>query len=252
MDVPSNWYDGWFEGEWLDEMALHRPEEKTQAEVDFVIERLELAPGARLLDLACGHGRHAQELARRGFRVTGVDSSPRSLELARAAAGGLDVEYVLGDMREIEYDGEFDAVVNLFTAFGYFEEEDENQEVLNRVARALRPGGSFLIDAVNGFGLATKYQPRLWNELESGNGYFLHEAEFDFHRGRSDVRWTFIKADGSRSELVHSLRVYTPHELVRMLDAAGLRTVGAWGDWGGGELSFDSWRLIVRADKAAA
>jgi SAM-dependent methyltransferase len=251
MDVRSDWYEGWFEGDWLDELAV-RPDEKTGAEVDFVSEKLELEAGARILDLACGHGRHTVELARRGHRLTGVDFSPRSLELARAAAGGLDVDFVLEDMRKIDFEGEFDAVINLFTAFGYFDAEAENQDVLTRVARALRPGGRFLIDTINGFGLAKRFQPRIWNELESGNGLFLHEAEFDFRRGRNNVRWIIIRNDGSRSELLHSLRVYAPHELVSMLEAAGLVVVGSWGDFQGSELSFDSWRLILRADKPEA
>ncbi len=77
-EIPSDWYDGYFEEEWLDEIALHIPEERTRKEVDFVLDRLELEPGARVLDVACGHGRHSLELARRGFVVTGIDLSPRS------------------------------------------------------------------------------------------------------------------------------------------------------------------------------
>jgi cyclopropane fatty-acyl-phospholipid synthase-like methyltransferase len=86
VNADPNWFDGFFEQEWLDEIALHLPDERTQSQVDFVVERLGLEPGARVLDVACGHGRHSLELARRAFRVTGVDLSPRSLELAREAA----------------------------------------------------------------------------------------------------------------------------------------------------------------------
>src|SRR6185503_17029472 len=103
----------------------------------FVLERLELDPGARVLDVACGHGRHSLELARRGFAVTGVDLSARSIAVAREAAEreGLRATFVERDARDLDFDGEFDAAVNLFTsAIGYFDEEAENQRVVDGVA----------------------------------------------------------------------------------------------------------------------
>jgi 2-polyprenyl-3-methyl-5-hydroxy-6-metoxy-1,4-benzoquinol methylase len=115
-------------------------------QVDFVVDELGLAPGSSVLDMACGRGRHSVELARRGFRVTGVDLSCRSLGLAHAAAenAGVVIELRRLDMREIDYDGVFDAVINLFTAFGYLQEEAENERVVQRIAAALRRGGAFL------------------------------------------------------------------------------------------------------------
>jgi 2-polyprenyl-3-methyl-5-hydroxy-6-metoxy-1,4-benzoquinol methylase len=252
VNVDPNWFDGFFEQEWLNEIALHLPDEGTQTQVDFVVERLGLDAGARVLDVACGHGRHSLELARRGFRVTGVDLSPRSLELARKAAKGesLDVEFVERDARELDFDAEFDAAINLFTSvIGYFEDDADTQKVLNAVARALVPGGSFLVDTVNAFALGRRYQEAMWEELESG-GVMLHRGSFDLLKGRNEVTWTFIREDGSRSELTHSLRVYAPHELARMFDAAGLTVVGSWGGFDGQELGFDTWRLILRGDKS--
>ena len=113
--APADWYDGFFEREWLDVIALATPDERTQQQVDFILERLALAPGASVLDLACGHGRITLELARRGFRATGLDLSARSLELARAAAKGegLDVEWIHADMRELPAGARFDAVINV-------------------------------------------------------------------------------------------------------------------------------------------
>jgi ubiquinone/menaquinone biosynthesis C-methylase UbiE len=252
-DVDPNWFDGFFEHEWLDDIALHLPQEGTHGQVDFVVERLELEPGARVLDVACGHGRHSLELARRGFRVTGVDLSPRSLELARASAEreSIDIDFVQRDARELDFDAEFDAAINLFSSvIGYFENDADSQDVLNRVARSLVPRGSFLIDAVNAFGLGRRYQDTMWNELESGGGVMLHRGSFDLLRARNEVVWTFVREGGSRSELRHSLRVYTPHELARMLETAGLTVVGSWGGFDGKELAFDTWRLILRGDKA--
>jgi SAM-dependent methyltransferase len=251
VSVDPNWFEGFFEQEWLDEIALHLPEEGAVGQVDFVVEQLGLDQGARVLDVACGHGRHSLELARRGFRVTGVDLSPRSLELARQAAAreNLDVAFVHRDARRLDFEGEFDAAINLFSSvIGYFENDADSQEVLNRVSLALVSGGSFLIDTVNGFALGRRYQDTMWNELESG-GVMLHRGSFNLLTGRNDVLWTFIREDGSRSELRHSLRVYTPHELARMFEIAGFTVVGSWGGFDGRELAFDSWRLILRGDK---
>ena len=250
MDVPADWYDGFFEHEWLHEIEARIPEARTTRQVDFLLERLCLNEGARVLDLACGHGRIALELARRGYRVTGLDLSPRSLQMAREAADrdGLEIVWVEADMREIPSAAEFDAVVNIFTAFGYFEEESENQMVLDRVARALAPGGRFVIDVMNLLGLARGFQPRDWHERTDGV-LQIDEREFDFLAGRSLTRWTFIRPDGARSELIHSVRVYTPHELTVMLERAGLTVEGAWGGWDGSELSFDRARLILLGRK---
>jgi SAM-dependent methyltransferase len=245
--VPADWYDGYFEGEWLDVVALAMPEETTRQEVEFVLERLQLEPGARVLDLACGHGRIALELARRGFRVTGLDLSPRSLELARAAAEeeGLGVEWIEADMRQVPAGTPFDAIVNVYTAFGYFDDERENQRVLDRVARALAPGGRFLIDTVNLLGLVGRYRDRFWEERDGV--LFLQHHRYDVLRGRNEAIWTFVHPDGRRSELAHSLRTYAPHELAAMLAQAGLELEGAWGGFDGSELSRESRRQIFVA-----
>lgn len=249
--VPSDWFDGYFEEEWLDEIALHIPEERTRREAEFVIEKLELEPDARVLDVACGHGRHSLELARRGFHVTGIDLSPRSIALARetAASEGLDVTFVERDARELGFVGEFDAAINLFTsAIGYFDEEAENQRFVDGVARALRSGGSFLVDTINLLSLAGGFRALEWAEYESGT-IMVERRAFDFERGRTRADWTFVRPDGSRRTLTHSLRIYAPHELIAMLRSAGLDVVGSWGSFDGDELAFDARRLILRGDK---
>jgi SAM-dependent methyltransferase len=250
VDVPSDWYDGFFDtGDWLDTVASGIPAERTALEAAFLVDRLELEPPARILDLACGHGRIALELARRGFRVTGLDLSAASLERARAAAAaeGLEVEWVRADMREIPAGTAFDGIVNVFTAFGYFDDERENQRVLEGVARALPPGGRFLIDTINLLGLAGRWLPRHWRDHDGT--LLLEEHGYDVLHGRNQARWTFLRPDGSRGELVHSLRTYAPHELATMLERAGLRVTGSWGDFEGAELGIDTWRLILLAEK---
>ena len=114
------------------------------AAADLAWRLLDLAPGLRVLDLACGHGDLAGALAARGCAVTGLDSSAAFLDRARAdaAAARVSVEYVAGDMRELPWAGRFDRVVSWSTAFGYFD-DDVNRAVLDQIARVLRPGGRF-------------------------------------------------------------------------------------------------------------
>jgi len=127
LSVDPNWWKSFFGDDYLLITREARPRSESPAGmVDFLVERLELGPDKRVLDLACGHGRHALELARRGVPVVGLDYSEPALALARATveAEGLEAESVHGDMRELPFaDESFDAVANFFTAFGYFAAE---------------------------------------------------------------------------------------------------------------------------------
>ena len=244
--VDPRWYETFFEDDWL-ELAVDHDVPQTRAEVDFLIQRLELEPGARILDLACGHGRHAVELAAMGFRVTGLDISEPSLAIARerAAQRGAELDLVRLDMSELRADSEFAAICNLSSAFGYLPREADDLDVLRRVARALSPGGQFLIDTMNGEWLVRNFERRARRELANGT-VVTEERNYDPATRRSSARWTLVRRDGSRSELRHSMRIYTCPELCGMFAEAGLRVNGIWGAVDGSELSVDSRRLIVR------
>ncbi|MCP9490472.1 MAG: class I SAM-dependent methyltransferase [Solirubrobacteraceae bacterium MAG38_C4-C5] len=227
--APPAWYDGFFESEWLDYLALGRPEQ-TRQQAEFIVEKLALEPGAAILDLACGRGRVAVELARLGFGVTGLDLSPRSLELPRETAhdAGLDIQFVRRDMRQLDAEEAFDAVINVWTSFGYFEREEDHGLVLDTVARALVPGGRFLIDTINPMAVARRFQERDWREFDDGT-IMLEQRSYDHLTGSTGATWTFVRTDGSRTELRHVLRAYTAAELVALLERAGLHVEGAWG-----------------------
>ena len=244
--VSPDWYDGLFEREWLQYLAATSPE-LVEQQVRFLVGHLDLREGTRVLDVACGRGRIAVPLAQRGCRVTGIDLSPNSLTLAREAAAeaGIELELRHLDMRELDYDGEFDVVINVFTSFGYFADEADDQRVLDRVARALVPDGAFLLDTINTVALAREFRERDWREFDDG-ALLLEERRYDHLSGRHEATWTFVRSDGSRSELRHSLRGYTAAELRSMLGRAGLTVDAAWGSWGGTDLG-DGTRTILRA-----
>jgi len=189
-EVDPRWYDSFFlSDDWLAIAQAADDEERTRTQVEFVVERLGLGPAARVLDLACGHGRHAVELARRGLRVTGLDISEPSLAIARerAAEQSVELELLAGDMRELPWRDEFDAVLNLWTAFGYFADEADDARVLAAVARALRAGGALLLDTLNVFWLARSWQAHGWQELDDGR-LMIEDRAYDHLAGRKHGR----------------------------------------------------------------
>jgi ubiquinone/menaquinone biosynthesis C-methylase UbiE len=225
--------------------------EKSRAQVDFVIEKLALQPGARVLDLCCGQGRHLLDLMKRGYEVVGVDLSEYMLAKCREAAEGqgLKPNLMQADMREINFDSEFDAVINLFTSFGYLESDDEDQQVLDAVSRALKPEGRFFIDMMSRDWLMRNYKEHRWDENERGD-ITIHDSRFDSITGRTNVRELTLHADGSRTENHHSLRMYTYSELAEKLNRAGMVIRSAWGQYDGEEFGYLSMRMIVISEKA--
>jgi SAM-dependent methyltransferase len=218
--------------------------------VDFIVKALDLPAGAKVLDLCCGQGRHSLELARRGFQVVGVDLSEALLYAARkrAESEGLSVTFLHCDMREIDFADEFDAVINMFTSFGYLESEAEDEKVLGKVAQALKSGGKFLLDVVNRDRLVRDFQAREWHAADEG-WLVLEERTFDHLSGRTETRWVCVARDGVRYERLSSVRLYTASELRTMLERAGLKVTNLFGDYDGSPYSWDSQRLIVVACK---
>jgi SAM-dependent methyltransferase len=243
LGVDPRWYESFFEGdEWL-LLATTRDAERTKEEVEFVAAQL---PGdARVLDVPCGTGRIAVPLAELGYDVAGLDISNRVLEVARAAGPALDLRQ--GDMRELPWpDESFDAVLNLWTAFGYFETQAEDERVLAEFARVLRRGGRLVLDTVNQTGLVSGFRPKSWNEVE--DALLLERHEYDVVTGRMQAYWTLVRG-GERHELAFDHRLYTAAEYANLLRSAGLEPVQFFGGFDGSELARESWRLIVIAER---
>ena len=151
--------------------AEARPPLRTEQEVEAIMALLDWhdAPEeATILDLACGYGRVTLPLAEAGFVMTGLDLSPRLLAEARSRQGDLAVFWQQGDMRGLpdEWTDRFDTVLNLFSAFGYFDEPAENQKVLDEVRRVLKPGGLFIIDLAQRDAIMRDFRPTDWFEVD--------------------------------------------------------------------------------------
>ena len=150
MSESPEWPITFFDEGYLKIYQPQITEERNRAETDFIAGALDLPRGARVLDLACGVGRHAIGMAQRGYHMTGVDFSPHYLEIAtaQAAKAGVQVTWMAGDMRALPFEEAFDGAYSYFTSFGYFADQ-ENERVIANIVRSLRHNGRFLIDMAN-------------------------------------------------------------------------------------------------------
>jgi SAM-dependent methyltransferase len=222
-------------------------DELSERQVAFLVEKLALDRPLRLLDLGCGHGRHANRLAALGHQVTGFDRSPGFLELARqdAAAGGVRVDYRLGDMRRLDYDEVFDRALMMFTVFGYFS-DDENLLVLRNIARALKPGGKLLFDIQNRDVFLVGY--RSDSVMEKEGNLMIDRHTYDMLTGRIYNRRIVIR-DGVRRDKPFFVRLYNASEVRDLLRLAGLELEQIYGGWEAQPLSTESRRMIIIARK---
>lgn len=218
-------------------------------EVDAIISLLGIEPEMEVLDLCCGVGRHSLELARRGYRVTGIDRTAAYLKIARdkAMAEDLELEFVQADMRRFVRAGSFDAAINLYTSFGFFEDAAEDQQVIDNLYRSLRPGGTLVMEMMGKEVLARIFLPRDWQELPDGS-LFLQEREVTRDWTWMENRWILIK-DGQRSEYAVSHRVYDGEGLKALLLNAGFESVSLYGGLGGEPYDREARRLTALARK---
>jgi len=220
-------------------------DEQSDEEAELIWRLLELAPGLEVLDLACGHGRIANRLAARGVRVTGLDATAPFLERARAdaAARGVEVEYVEGDIRSLPWrEPSFDAVVCWFTSFGYHE-DDELRGVLRGVRAALRPGGRFVLDLNNLPVLMSRYLPATVVERDGDLLVTIHRFDPVESRGYAD----YVAMRGGEARRYPTfVRMFTFPELRDWLLAAGFSRVDAYGR-DGEPLNMEHRRLVAVA-----
>lgn len=222
-------------------------------EVDAIVSLLGARPGTRLLDVACGLGWLTIPLAQRGFRVTGLDLSATLLARAERASNqaGVAVDWVRGDMRTLpsEWTARFAYVTLTLSEFGCFDDEADNQRVLDDVARVLEPGGRFLLDVVvNRDGLIRRGETR--NCLE-GDGFFVCEqGSLDLASGIHQRVFHWYD-QGRRRETKWQIRAYTPPEVAHMLEKAGFLVSAVYGSLVGDVLTQDSMGMAFVARKRA-
>lgn len=229
---PSQWWQTHFDQQYLLEYEPLFDTAGDRREVARLLEVLALPSGARVLDCPCGQGRHSRLLAEAGFRVDGLDYSNELLAVARQHASGAGERYTQGDMRKLpaRWTGRFDAVVNLFTSFGFFDNPGDDLKVLAEFARVLKPGGVLLWHGGARDGVMSRFLTRDWWNTADGT-IFGQERRFDPLSGFLEVSSTWSGPAGS-GERSHRIRLYTASELAARMQEVGLVV----------EMAFDSWQ----------
>jgi SAM-dependent methyltransferase len=246
----TSWHDN--DAFWSDSASLIFNKQRLEAapkEVEQAAALLQLKPGADVLDLCCGIGRHSVELARRGFRVTGVDRNAQYLARAKETAKreGLNIEWVQSDMREFRRDRAFDGAVNLLTSFGYFEDPQDDANVLANLFASLKPGGAFLMDIMGKEVMARIFREHDWREEPDG-AILLEERKLRDDWNWADIRWIILHGN-QRREHRFSLRLYSASDLRGMFETAGFRDVRTLGGLDGRPYDQAAERLVIVGHK---
>jgi SAM-dependent methyltransferase len=237
----ADWFEEWFGEDYL-RIYQHRDESEAERAIDLIATHVPDRKIQTVLDLACGAGRHSKALCERWWTV-GLDLSAALLRVARRDAP--EAPYVRADMRELPFaDESFDLVVNLFTSFGYFEDDREHARVLARVREAMKPRGTFVIDFLNASQVRRNLVP--YDErVESG--ITIEQSRIISPDDRFVEKRIRLRERGR--EYVERVRLLSAGDLERMLETAGFEVAHCFGDYTGASWSENSPRTILFASR---
>ena len=244
MSIPPNWYETFFHGVTLDLWRRAIPPEHTRAEAEFLFKNLNCAAGAHLLDVPCGNGRLAFELANRGYRVTGIDLAEEFIEEARSRARETtaSVEFVLGDMRNVEGEGVYDGAFCFGNSFGFLEYADTEKFLVN-VARALKPGARFIVNtAMAAESVLPDFEEQSCHEM--GDIVMTVKERYLAEESCVDSEYIFER-NGVTDSRKAKHWIYTVAEIRRMMERAGFEILNCFGSLKGEPFKLGSRELFV-------
>jgi ubiquinone/menaquinone biosynthesis C-methylase UbiE len=246
MSSVEDLFEGPYESEYA---AIVGNAENTAKEAEFIVRELKLTEADRVLDLACGHGRHALLVAQKVCELVGYDRTERFIEQAQKSAAERKVtnaRFIVGDMRELAFESEFDAAYNYFTAWGFYDDQT-NFDILKRVHRALKPSGRFLLEFIHRDCLMRRFLAKDWTVLADGT-LVLYERKFDFAAGRQHSVNTYRK--GSEVKKIEiDLQMPTANEFMRLFRQAGFTETRLVSAPDGGKVGVDTRRIAVIGTK---
>lgn len=241
----------WFERSFGEDYLLvykHRDMQGAKQEVHKMISWLNLEKGAAVLDLCCGMGRHSLALAEAGYEVTGVDLSEVLLREALKNDVEQQIKFVKADMRSLPITGQFDAIVNLFSSFGYFEKDEEHLQVLLEIKRLLTPGGKFIIDFLNPSYTIANLVPES-QRVDEGQ---LIQEKRSIEQGyvKKQITITDINYDGLHGKqperhYLERIRLYTCEDFKSLLSKAGLTLETIYGGYNGEPYAADNSKRMI-------
>lgn len=245
----------WYKKIWTLDIKNMSWVENTQNEVDYLIDLCRLNRTERILDLACGFGRHALEFARRGFEVVGVDITDIYVDDAKKTAekmGLSNASFICRDIRDLDFCGEFDVVLSLADgAIGYLENDEENLRIFDVISRALKSGGQHVCDLVCGDYAEAHFPVKLWDAGEKA----ISLSEFDWNPetrimmfGNRDFAYGEVLTKPEIAE-GDPTRVYTLAEIKEIMKARGMRVLDAFAGYSKQPACSQSFQMLVHSRK---
>lgn len=244
----------WYKKIWTLDIQNHSWVEDTIRQVDFLIDKLKLTGNKRILDLACGFGRHSLEFARRGYDVTGVDITPEYVDYAtkQAQAENLNARFICSDIRQVSFDNEFDVVLNMADgAIGYLENEEENLKIFRVISKALKTGGTHFMDIMNGSYAETHFPCKLWDEGEKS----LTLSNFEWDKQTKTLIYGQISylygQPLYKPEITegNTIRLYSLDEIKSIFNDLGMSVYDSYADFSGTLSSDNGIQLMVFSKK---
>jgi SAM-dependent methyltransferase len=244
VPMKKEWFEEWFDSPYYHVLYEKHDEREARKMVDNMMAVLGITPDARVLDLACGKGRHSRYLAELGYDVTGLDISLNSISDARQFEHER-LAFYQHDMRKLFRTNYFDAVINMFTSFGYFYKESDHLHVMQNISKCLKPGGMVLIDFFNSQWVRQHLVP---SEVKTVQGIEFHlEKEI---RGAHVYKRIAFEAEGKKQEFQERVRLFELSDFLSLFKQTGIRLVRTYGDY---DMPFyypdRSKRLILVAQK---
>lgn len=243
----TEWFEDWFNTDEYLNVYRHRNEEDAKNLFDLIIKNVLLEKGSKVLDLACGAGRHSILFAKNNFDVTAVDISDNLLNVGRKTAEELklNINFIKSDLRKLNLNEKFHLIINLFTSFGYFETDDENGEVIKMASQHLVDSGYFVLDFFNIIYLQKNLIPISYDKIE--DGIIKQERVIE---GDRLVKTIFITRKGIEKKYYESVRIFTKEELISFFKDSGLKIQFIYGDYLGNNFAEEtSPRIIIIAKK---
>jgi cyclopropane fatty-acyl-phospholipid synthase-like methyltransferase len=243
----AEWFEEWFNTEEYLDVYLHRNKADAEKLVSLILKNIELQPEANVIDLACGTGRHSILFAEKGFNVTAVDLSENLLNVARKTAREqkLKIEFVNADLRKFCIASKYDLAINLFTSFGYFEDEEENLSFFSEAFELLNNKGYFIIDFFNTNFIRQNLIP--YSEDLINGQKIIQERKIV---GNRVVKKILITKNGTRKNFMESVRMYSDRDLISTIQNNNFRIEKVFGDYNGSKFDLNSSpRIIIISSK---
>ena len=239
-----DWFETWFNSSYYHILYKHRDCGEAEEFIDKLVAFFHPPQHCRFLDVACGKGRHSVFLNKKGLDVTGIDLSTASIAYASQYENS-ELHFYVHDMRRLFRVNYYDYAVNLFTSFGYFENERDNQSTIDAIAKGLKPGGIFVLDFFNAVKTLANLKPHYEMNVEG--------IRFDIHKKLEQnviVKQICFTDKGKKYQFEERVKALTLADFEQYFAAAGLRIIQLWGDYSLGAFNAEtSDRLIIAAQK---